>query len=118
MGLSFALSRAMSGFAITAFPLAKDTGLAHTFASAAHRGRARTILVVTMLLTGVLMWVLGAIPGTAMTVAAAVVMWHYIRTARTKFGGITGDLAGWFMQRAEFWMLAALVACQQVEELL
>ena len=52
MGLSFALSRAMSGFAITAFPLAKDTGLAHTFASAAHRGRARTILVVTMLLTG------------------------------------------------------------------
>lgn len=31
---------------------------------------------------------------------------------------ITGDLAGWFMQRAEFWMLAALVACQQVEELL
>ena len=53
-----------------------------------------------------------------MTVAAAVVMWHYIRTARTKFGGITGDLAGWFMQRAEFWMLAALVACQQVEELL
>ena len=41
MGLSFALSRAMSGFAITAFPLAKDTGLAHTFASAAHRGRAR-----------------------------------------------------------------------------
>ena len=64
------------------------------------------------------MWVLGAVPGAVMTAAAAVVMWHYSRTARTNFGGITGDLAGWFMQRAEFWMLAALVAGQQVEELL
>lgn len=118
MGLSFVLSRAMSGVAITAFPLAKDTGLAHTFASAAHRGRARIILAATVLLTGVLMWVLGTVPGAAMTAAAAVVMWHYSCTARTKFGGITGDLAGWFMQRAEFWMLAALVVCQQVEELL
>ena len=42
----------------------------------------------------------------------------FLCTARAKFGGITGDLAGWFMQRAEFWMLAALVVCQQVEELL
>ena len=27
-------------------------------------------------------------------------------------GGITGDLAGWFLQKAELWMLAALCACQ------
>ena len=26
------------------------------------------------------------------------------------FGGLSGDLAGWFLQKAEFWMLAALVA--------
>ena len=29
-----------------------------------------------------------------------------------QFGGITGDLAGWFLQKAELWMLAALCACQ------
>ena len=115
MGLGFVLSRAMSGFAITAFPLAKDTGLAHTFASAAHRGRARIILAAAVLLTGALMWVLGAVSGIAMTAAAAAVMWHYSRTARSKFGGITGDLAGWFVQRAELWMLAALAAAQLLE---
>ena len=27
-----------------------------------------------------------------------------------QFGGITGDLAGWFLQKAELWMLAALAA--------
>ena len=29
-----------------------------------------------------------------------------------QFGGITGDLAGWFLQKAELYMLAALVLCQ------
>ena len=32
--------------------------------------------------------------------------------SRKQFGGITGDLAGWFLQKAELWMLAALAACQ------
>ena len=30
----------------------------------------------------------------------------------TEVGGITGDLAGWFLQQTELWMLAALCACQ------
>ena len=29
-----------------------------------------------------------------------------------QLGGITGDLAGWFLQKTELWMLAALCACQ------
>lgn len=29
--------------------------------------------------------------------------------AAKQFGGITGDLAGWFLQRAELVMLAALL---------
>ena len=44
MGLGFVLERALSGFAVAAFPLAKDTGLAHTFATAADRRRVKNIL--------------------------------------------------------------------------
>ena len=115
MVLSFVLSRALSGFAITAFPLAGNTGLAHTFATAAQKGRARVVLAVTAALCmgGMALW--GGIAGVAMSAAAGVVLWQYVRTARDKFGGISGDLAGWFLQRAELWMLAALVACQQME---
>ena len=29
-----------------------------------------------------------------------------------QFGGFTGELAGWGLQKAELWMLAALCACQ------
>ncbi len=39
-------------------------------------------------------------------------LWRYHAVSRKQFGGITGDLAGWFLQKAELWMLAALCACQ------
>ena len=34
------------------------------------------------------------------------------RTALRAFGGISGDLAGWFLVKEEFWLLAALTAVQ------
>ena len=56
--------------------------------------------------------------GAAMTLAALAVFANYARTVQKQFGGLSGDLAGWFLQRAEFWMLAALVLCQYGEKLL
>ena len=75
------LERALSGYAIAAFPLAKNTGLAHTFATGADRTAVRRALLVLC------------------------------AVAHKQFGGISGDLAGWFLQKAELWMLAALAAC-------
>lgn len=118
MGLSFLLSRALSGYAIASFPLAKDTGLAHTFAAAAHKVRVRRILGCgAVLLAGGLCWAGGA-AGGFMTLAAVLTLRRYARVARRDFGGISGDLAGWFLQKAEFWMLAALVLCQYGEAVL
>ena len=50
--------------------------------------------------------------GAAMIFVALAVFWHYYIVSKKEFGGISGDLAGWFLQRAEIWMLAALVICQ------
>ena len=41
--------------------------------------------------------------------AALAALWRYRAVAVKQFGGVTGDLAGWFLQRAELWMLAALL---------
>lgn len=117
-GLAFVLSRALSGFAITAFPLARDTGLAYTFATAAHKGRARAVLAAVSAAAAAALWTLGGVMGAAMILAAAAALWRYHRTAMRQFGGISGDLAGWFLQKAECWMLAALVLCQHLEGLL
>ena len=37
---------------------------------------------------------------------------YYHRMARKQFGGLSGDLAGWFVQTAELWALIALIAVQ------
>ena len=60
----------------------------------------------------------GGWTGAAMLAAGLFVFWRYRVTADRQFGGISGDLAGWFLQRAELWMLAALTACQLVGEVL
>lgn len=101
--------RALSALAIAVFPLAKNTGLAHTFATAADRVRVRKILVLLCAALAAALVILG---GGALAAAAGCVFARYAVVARRQFGGITGDLAGWFLQKCEIWMLAALVACQ------
>lgn len=115
MGLAFVLERGLSGLAIARFPLAKNTGLAHTFATSADRIAAGRILIAVCLLAGAGMAALGGIAGGVMALAALLVFRHYRVTADRQFGGLSGDLAGWFLQRAELWMLGALAACQLIE---
>lgn len=107
--LALVLERSLSGLAVAAFPMAKNTGLAHTFATAADRKTVRNVLGGLSVLLTVALALLG---GGALALAAFAVLARYHRVAVREFGGITGDLAGWFLQKAEFWMLAALVASQ------
>ena len=111
MGLGFVLIRALSGYAVAAFPLAKNTGLAHTFATGADRAAVRSVLLaLSALIAAGMMWA-GGLWGAAMVIAAGLVFWRYSRVAQKQFGGVSGDLAGWFLQKAELWMLAALAVC-------
>ena len=107
--LALVLERALSGFAVAAFPLAKDTGLAHTFATAADRQTVRRFLCGV---SALLVLALTALGGGALAASALLAMSRYYFVAKKQFGGITGDLAGWFLQRAELWMLAALAVSQ------
>ena len=107
--LALVLERALSGFAVAAFPLAKGTGLAHTFATAADKQTVRRFLCG---LSALLILALTALGGGGLAAAALLALWRYDSVAKKQFGGITGDLAGWFLQRAELWMLAALAVSQ------
>ena len=104
--LALVLERCLSGYAVAAFPMAKNTGLAHTFATAADKRRVKIILLALSVCVGVGMAVLG---GGLLVLAALAMLWRYRAVAVKQFGGITGDLAGWFLQRAELFMLAALL---------
>lgn len=111
------LSRSLSGLAVATFPLSKNTGLAHTFATAADKRRVSIMLTVLSALLCAGLCLLG-IQGAVMAAAAVLVFVYYRHMALKQFGGLSGDLAGWFLQTAELWMLAVLCAVQYLEVLL
>lgn len=115
--LVFCLSRTLSGLAVAWFPLAKNTGLAHTFAAAADRKRVCRILAAASGLLGAALCISGW-GGLAAALAAVCVFCWYKHMTRVQFGGLSGDLAGWFLQTAELWMLSALCITQYLEGLL
>ena len=108
----FCLSRTLSSLALTLFPLADGSGLARNFAEAADRETVRNVLFgyTALLCAGLTLtgaWIV--IP-----VAAAAFFW-YRRTVEAHFGGVSGDLAGWFLQKVELWMLGALCLWQCID---
>ena len=107
--LSFCLSRALSGLAVVSFSLAKDTGLAHTFASRADKQRVKVALSSFSAAFALAMGFLGkGLTGWLAAAAAFLIFMYYRRMAVCEFGGVSGDLAGWFLQTAELWMLAGM----------
>ena len=105
----FCLSRALSGLALTLFPLRPGSGLARSFAETADKKRVRALLAAMSVLLA--LWLLLSRAGETV-LAAALVFLYYRRMCAKDFGGLSGDLAGWFLQTAELWMLLALVARQ------
>ncbi len=108
----FCLSRTLSGLALTVFPMRPGSGLAKTFSDAAEKGRVRTILLVFTAGLCVLLCANGA---WSMIPAAGGVLLVYRHLAEKTFGGASGDLAGWFLQTAELWMLGIWVLQQFLE---
>ena len=108
------LLRALAGLAMCHLPCAKDSGLAHAFADAAAKRGAGRFLAALALLLAVLLCLLAGPVGALCLAAAALAFLGYRRMALGQFGGITGDLQGWFVQMGEVLVLAALVLGQKI----
>ena len=62
-------------------------------------------------LSGIAMAAMVALAG------AALACLYYVTTAKRQFGGVTGDLAGFFLQLCELGMVLGAVAAQRMEVL-
>ncbi len=111
LAVGFVLSRALSGFAVTTFPCAKDSGLARTFSSMAARRQSRVLLALEAAAAAAGMIALG---GLWAVLAALAMLAIYYGTSKRIFGGITGDLAGWFLQWCELLMALALLLTERL----
>lgn len=114
--VSFVMERAFSGLSVVCFPSAKKDGLAAGFAQAARKRIDRIVLVLWLALclgaggAAVVMGFKGAGLATVATGGAQLlVLWWYYKMAMKEFGGVTGDLAGCFLQLCELACLWILV---------
>ena len=108
IGACFVLSRAMSAWALTVLRSARPEGMLDKFASAARRRMvAVSGGVYALLCLGV--WCVGGF-WLALLCAAltAIVTLYYRHMAYKQFGGVTGDLAGWYSQTLELCLIAAV----------
>ncbi len=111
----FVMERALSGLSVVFFPCAKKSGLAATFSDGAKRRAAGISL--GLWLAAALWFCAMAVPGGGPAAAFGLlavqlaVFLYYRCMSVGQFGGITGDLAGYFLQVCElaslFWLAAA-----------
>lgn len=112
----FIMERAFSGLSVVFFPCAKNSGLAATFSDGAKRKAAAVCLSLWLIASFLLAFWMSRETGRGLMFAAgllavqgAVFFWYRYKS-RKEFGGITGDLAGWFLQLCEgaslWWILA------------
>ncbi|MGM9937525.1 MAG: adenosylcobinamide-GDP ribazoletransferase, partial [Candidatus Ornithomonoglobus sp.] len=109
IAIGYALSRTLSGLSVVCFKTAKGTGLAYMFNETAQKKRVRAALAVWLVIEAAALIVVGVKYAAAAAIAAVAAFICHYYVCRKRFGGITGDLAGFFLQICELAMLAAAV---------
>lgn len=102
-------SRSLSGLFVTILPNARGTGLLASFSSAIEGRWVQGILVGWTVITIISLGILSPCVGGFALVGAVLTSMHYITMSQKSFGGITGDLAGYFLQLCELGMTLTAV---------
>ena len=114
LALGPVLSRSLSGFFAVNMPNARGTGMLATFTGPMDRFKADLALEVWVAMSGAAIAVTSPVEGGAALVGALLVCLYYWAMSKKQFGGVTGDLAGFFLQTCELAMVLSVVAAQKV----
>ena len=117
LGLGPVLSRSLSGLFAVTLPNARGTGLLAIFTGPMDAARARVVLAVWAIAAAAAMVFLSTWTGIGALAGAALACVYYVATAKRQFGGVTGDLAGFFLQLCELGMVLGAVVAQRIEVL-
>lgn len=92
---------------------ARGTGLLATFVNESGGVWCKR-LIGLWLLVSLALQLLTGISGCCAVVAEFLVTCWFVRMSRQEFGGITGDLAGWYLQMLELAAFAAIAVAETV----
>jgi len=107
---SFVLSRSLAVLSAVCIQSAKTDGFLVSFTKTAHKKTAVVSMIAAALLSSAVMIILNPVAGAAGVASAAVTFVLYRNMAIRKFGGVTGDTTGYFIQVCELAILAGIFA--------
>ncbi len=107
-------SRCLSGFSVATFPCAKDSGLLYAFQDGAARKVVTAVLLLFLLSLMVFFGLFLPFWGLCIPFGGLLVFLLYRISAMRIFGGITGDLAGWFLCYSELFMAFCYVVGERI----
>ncbi|MEG1894723.1 MAG: adenosylcobinamide-GDP ribazoletransferase, partial [Oscillospiraceae bacterium] len=109
LSLGYVLSRALSGLSIMNFKSARSDGLAATFKGTAHKKVVNIVLCAIAIYGCVGMVFINWRLGLVAILCAAIAVLYYYYFSNKEFGGVTGDLAGYFLQLCELYMAYGII---------
>ena len=96
----YMLSRCLSAISVMTFPCAKTSSLAKTFSEYAGSG-SKKILIAEFILIGFILIYFYHKLAMLLISSAILVFIYYYQMQKKQFGGMTGDLAGFFLVLCE-----------------
>ena len=109
VSVGFVISRSLSGLSTVTFPEARKHGMLADFMKDAKKKTVAVWMVIMFLGAAVLEFFLGGMNGVIVLVAVILIFLYYRHMAVKEFGGVTGDLAGFFLQVCELGILLSAV---------
>lgn len=114
--LAFVQSRAWSALAAVTFKNAKAEGSLQSFTRPAHKNITIAAEIFYLIVTAGAMVFVEPVSGICAALGGAAAFIYYRHFSYKKFGGITGDLAGYFLQICELSIMAFAVAGSLITE--
>ena len=102
------ISRCLSGLATVSFRTAREQGMLASEQATARTKGVQTILAVVLAITASVMLTSAPFVSTAVLLSATGVLAWVKWLADKHYGGMSGDLAGFYLQVAELAMLACI----------
>lgn len=109
LGLSFVFSRAMTGLLLLFMPKARDYGLAKTFSKDGKNWETLLTLFLFLFFVIVVLFSQGIPVGLLFCLTQLIFVLCFVQKMRKEFGGITGDLCGFYLQSSELLSLLLFV---------
>ncbi len=114
MGICFVISRALSGLSLLYFRMAKETGSLDMVRQASSKKAVTITLSIIAVIGLVAALLIDSFAAAGMAVGAFIAIYYYRHMSYKEFGGITGDLAGYFVCISELLMIIGITLAETI----